>query len=145
MFRKEPAGNSIALRSQTGFATITGITRPALTIEYVLTSARGLAFDLNRWRKARMKKTIASVLGVVAMGAFMTACGPNMQTINNASERAEADATAAEASANQAATAAQQAETAASGAEDAVRRANDAVSRLEAAFSTSVTKYSIRP
>jgi hypothetical protein len=147
MFRKEPAGNSIALRSQTGFATITGITRPALTIEYVLTSARGLAFDLNHWRKARMKKTIASVLGVVAMGAFMTACGPNMQTINNASERAEADATkaeasanAAEASANQAATAAQQAETAASGAEDAVRRANDAVSRLEAAFSTSVTK-----
>ena len=90
-----------------------------------------------------MKKTIASVLGVVAMGAFMTACGPDMKVINNASERAEADATkaeasanAAEASANQAATAAAQADTAASGAEDAVRRANDAVSRLEAAFST---------
>jgi hypothetical protein len=146
MFRKEPEADSIALRSQTGFATITGITRPALTIEYVLTRVPGLAVDLNYWRRARMKK-IVKVLGVVAVTAFMTACGPDMKTINNASERAEADATkaeasanAAEASANQAATAAAQADTAASGAEDAVRRANDAVSRLEAAFSTSVTK-----
>src|ERR1019366_729896 len=146
MFRKEPEADSIALRSQTGFASITAITRPALTIEYVLTSVPGLAVDLNYWRRDRMK-TIVKLFGVVAVTAFMTACGPNMQTINNASERAEADATkseasanAAEASANQAATAAQQAETAASGAEDAVRRANDAVSRLEAAFSTSVTK-----
>jgi hypothetical protein len=147
MFQREPGVESIALRSQTGFASITAITRPALAIEYALTSVRGLAFDLNHWRKAQMKKTIVSVLGVAAMAAFVTACGPNMKTINNASERAEADATkaeasanAADASANQAATAAQQAEAAASGAEDAVRRANDAVSRLEAAFSTSVTK-----
>jgi hypothetical protein len=92
-------------------------------------------------------KTIVKLLGVVAATAMVTACGPDMKVINNATERAQADATkaeasanAAEASANQAASAAQQAETAASGAEDAVRRANDEVSRLEAAFSTSVTK-----
>src|SRR5271166_2580986 len=109
-------------------------------------SVPGLATDLNYWRKARMK-TIVKMLGVVAAMALVTACGPDMKTINNATERAQADATkaeasanAAEASANQAAAAAQQADTAASGAEDAVRRANDAVSRLEAAFSTSVTK-----
>jgi hypothetical protein len=64
-------------------------------------------------------KTLVKMLGAVAVTALVTACGPDMKTINSASERAE---------------------TAASGAEDAVRRANDAVSRLEAAFSTSVTK-----
>src|SRR5208337_2452526 len=146
MFRTEPAFGTITLRSETGFATITGITRPALTKVPMLTSVPDWHDDLNHWRKARMK-TIVKVLGVVAVTALMTACGPNMQTINNASDRAQADASkaeasanAAEASANQAATAAQQSETAASDAEDAVRRANDAVSRLEAAFSTSVTK-----
>ena len=66
-------------------------------------------------------KTIVKLLGVVAVTAFMTACGPDMKTINDASQKAEADATkaeasanAAEASANQAATAAQQADAAAS-------------------------------
>ncbi|MGD0120805.1 MAG: hypothetical protein ABSD30_22280, partial [Candidatus Binatus sp.] len=61
-------------------------------------------------------KTIVKVLGVAAVTALMTACGPNMQTIQNATDRAQADATkadasanAADASANQAATAAQQA------------------------------------
>jgi hypothetical protein len=94
-------------------------------------------------------KTMAYALGALAIVGMMglTACGPDMKTINNASEKAEADATraeaaanSAEASANQADAAARQAETAASGAEDAVRRANDAVSRLEAYFSSSVTK-----
>jgi methyl-accepting chemotaxis protein len=106
-----------------------------------------LLFDLNIWRIARMKRTIATALGVLGLAALVTACGPDMKTIQNATDRAQADATkaeasanAAEASANQAATAAQQSDAAASEAEDAVRRANDAVSRLEAAFSTSVTK-----
>jgi hypothetical protein len=97
-------------------------------------------------RKVRMKK-IAMVIGVLSMAGFMAACGPDMATINSASDRAEADATraeaaasAAEAAANQADAASKQADAAAAGAEDATRRANDAVSRLEAAFSTSVTK-----
>jgi ABC-type transporter Mla subunit MlaD len=95
-------------------------------------------------------KKLAYTLGAMALFGLtvgLTACGPDMRTINNASEKAEADATqaeaaanSAEASANQADAAARQAETAASGAEDAVRRANDAVSRLEAYFASSVTK-----
>ena len=85
-------------------------------------------------------KTLVYTLAGVAL-FVMTACGPDMRTINNASEKAEADATQAEAAANsaeasatQADAAANQANQAASGAEDAVRRANDAVSRLEAYF-----------
>jgi hypothetical protein len=92
-----------------------------------------------------MKTMIYLLAGVALLG--VTACGPNMQVINNASEKAEADATQAEAAANsaeasasQADAAANQANQAASGAEDAVRRANDAVSRLEAYFASSVTK-----
>jgi hypothetical protein len=81
-------------------------------------------------------KTLVKILGAVAVTALVTACGPDMKTINSASERAEADATKAEASANAAEAAANQAAQAA----QQVRRANDAVSRLEAAFSTSVTK-----
>ncbi len=91
-------------------------------------------------------KKLAYALGVLAILGF-TACGPDMKTINNASEKAEADATraeaaanSAEASANQADAAAKQAETAAAGADDAVSRANNAVSRLEAYFASSVTK-----
>ena len=91
-------------------------------------------------------KRMAYLLAGVALFT-VTACGPDMRTINNASEKAEADATqaeaaanSAEASANQADAAANQANQAASGAEDAVRRANDAVSRLEAYFASSVTK-----
>ena len=83
-------------------------------------------------------KTILKVLGVVAVTALVTACGPDMKTINNATDRAQADANKAEASANaaeasasQAAQAAAQADAAASQSEDAVRRANDAVSRLD--------------
>ncbi len=66
-------------------------------------------------------KTILKVLGVVAVTALVTACGPDMKTINNATDRAQADATkaeasanAAEASANQAAQAAQQSDARAS-------------------------------
>jgi hypothetical protein len=146
MFRTEPGCGSVALRSQTGFATIGEIARPALPVESLSDSVLGLAIHLNHWRKARMKTTL-KLLGVVAVTALVTACGPDMKVINNATERAQADANkaeasanAAEASANQAAQAASQADAAASQSEDAVRRANDAVSRLEAAFSTSVTK-----
>ena len=71
-------------------------------------------------------KTLASLLGILAMAAFLSACGPDMNQINQASEKAEADVTRSEA--------------AAKSAEDSVRKANDAVARLEAAFSTSVTK-----
>jgi len=91
-------------------------------------------------------KTLAYALGAL-MIVGLTACGPDMRVINNASEKAEADATqaeaaanSAEASANQADAAAKQADASAAGADDAVRRANDAVSRLEAYFSSSVTK-----
>jgi uncharacterized lipoprotein YajG len=119
---------------------------PALTIGIDTHGAGDWLFYLNNWRIDRMK-TILKVLGVVAATALVTACGPDMKTINNATDRATADAQKAEASANaaeasatQAAQAASQADAAASQSEDAVRRANDAVSRLEAAFSTSVTK-----
>jgi len=81
-------------------------------------------------------KKIATMLGVLAAVAFLSACGPDMKTINAASDKAEADATQSEAAANsaeasaaQADAAAKKAEDAATGAEDSVRRANDAVSR----------------
>jgi ABC-type transporter Mla subunit MlaD len=95
-------------------------------------------------------KTLTYALGALAifgLSVGLTACGPDMRVINNASEKAEADATQAEAAANaaeasaaQADAAAQKADAAASGAQDAVNRANDAVSRLEAYFASSVTK-----
>jgi len=92
-------------------------------------------------------KKLASILTILGLAAFVSACGPDMAAINQASDKAEADVTraetaasAAEAAAAQAEAAAKHAEDAASGAEDAVRRANDAVSRLEASFTTSVTK-----
>ncbi|MGH7221723.1 MAG: hypothetical protein ACRELF_00680 [Gemmataceae bacterium] len=92
-------------------------------------------------------KTLATILGALAMAAMLSACGPDMKTINSATDRAQADATKAEAasnqaeaSANQAESAAKQANDAAAGAQDAVARANDAVSRLEAEFASSVTK-----
>ena len=37
-------------------------------------------------------KTLVKMLGAVAVTALVTACGPDMKTINSASERAEADA-----------------------------------------------------
>src|SRR5258708_15331707 len=90
-------------------------------------------------------KTTLKVLGVVAVTALVAACGPDMKTINNATDRAQADATkaeasanAAEASANQAAQPASQADAVATQPEDAVRRRNDGVARLEPALSTSV-------
>ncbi len=39
-------------------------------------------------------KTLVKILGAVAVTALVTACGPDMKTINSASERAEADASA---------------------------------------------------
>jgi formyltetrahydrofolate synthetase len=92
-------------------------------------------------------KTLASLLGIVAMAGFISACGPDMKVINDATAKAQADVTKAEASAKGAEdsaavadAAAKKAEDAAAGAEDAVRKANDSVARLEAAFATSVTK-----
>src|SRR5258708_35633405 len=95
-------------------------------------------------------KTTLKVLGVVAVTALVAACGPDMKTINNATDRAQADATkaetsanAAEASANQAAQPAAQANPARSQTEDVDRTTNHAVPRLETAFSTSVTKQQV--
>lgn len=92
-------------------------------------------------------KTLASVLGILTIAAFMAGCGPNMKAIDEATGKAEAGATRAEAAANsaesaaaQAEAAAKKAEEAAAGAEDAVHKANDAVARLEAAFPVSVMK-----
>lgn len=92
-------------------------------------------------------KKIASILGILALSGFMAACGPDMNLINQASQKAESAASRAgtaaqnaEASASQAQAAAQKADQGAASAQDSVRRANDAVARLEAAFSTSVTK-----
>ncbi len=92
-------------------------------------------------------KTLASLLGVLIIAAFMAGCGPNMKAIDEATGKAEAGATRAEAAAASAETAAGQAEAAAkkaeeaaAGAEDAVHKANDAVARLEAMFETSVHK-----
>jgi len=103
--------------------------------------------SLWNWQEGFRMKTLASLLGIAALATLISACGPDMQVINDANGRAEASATKAEAAANTADqsaaaadAAAKKAEEAASGAEDAVRRANDAVARLEAAFATSVTK-----
>jgi hypothetical protein len=92
-------------------------------------------------------KTLASLFAILTMATFMTACGPDMNAINQLNDKAEASATKAEASAKNAEdsaaladASAKKAEDAATGAEDAVRRANDAVARLEAFFSTSVKK-----
>ncbi len=92
-------------------------------------------------------KTLVSVLGALTMAVLISACGPDMKTINSASDRAEADATRAESAANQADTAAnqaeaasKQAESAAAGAEEAVKKANDAVTSLENHFRTSMMK-----
>jgi methyl-accepting chemotaxis protein len=100
----------------------------------------------NQEEVVRMKK-LASLLGILSLAAFMAACGPDMNAINAATQKAETDAnnanTAAqnaETSAQQAQAAAQKADQGATEAQDSVRRANDAVARLEAAFSTSVTK-----
>ncbi len=86
-------------------------------------------------------KTLASLLGILTIVAFMAGCGPNMKQIDEATGKAEAGATRAEAAATSAETAAGQAEAAAkkaeeaaAGAEDAVHKANDAVARLEAEF-----------
>jgi hypothetical protein len=101
--------------------------------------------DHRIWEDVRMKKLIGA-LGILTLTAVV-GCGPNMQQINESSDKAEASATRAEAAAKsaedaaaQAEAAAKKAEEAAAGAEDAVHKANDAVARLEAAFATSVTK-----
>jgi len=91
-------------------------------------------------------KKVTIALGAMSM-LFMAACGPNMQTINNATttaesaaQRAQADAQSADQAATTATQAASQADAAAQGAQDSVTRANDAVAKMEAAFSSSVTK-----
>ncbi len=92
-------------------------------------------------------KKLVTVFGVLAAAAVMTACGPDMNAINQSTQTAQSSATRAQAAAqnadnaaNQAAAAAKQAEDEANAAQAAVARANDAVARLEAEFSSSVTK-----
>jgi hypothetical protein len=92
-------------------------------------------------------KTLVTSLGILALAGLMAGCGPDMNAINQATQRAESDAqrasaaaTSAEAASAQAQEAAKKADEEAAGAQEAVSRANDAVARLEAAFSSSVTK-----
>lgn len=92
-------------------------------------------------------KKLVTVFGVLAAAAMMSACGPDMNAINqstqtaqSAATRAQADAQSADNAATQAETAAKQADEGANEAQASVARANDAVARLEAAFSSSVTK-----
>lgn len=92
-------------------------------------------------------KKLVTVFGVLAAAAVMTACGPDMNSINQSTQTAQSAATRAQAAAQSADTAASQAEAAAKQASDgadaaqaSVARANDAVARLEAEFSSSVTK-----
>jgi len=94
-----------------------------------------------------LMKTLVTSLGILALAGLMAACGPDMNAINQATQRAESDAqrasaaaTSAEAASAQAQDAAKKADEEAAGAQEAVSRANDAVARLEAAFSSSVTK-----
>ncbi|HXN84416.1 MAG TPA: hypothetical protein VN867_00025, partial [Candidatus Binataceae bacterium] len=58
-------------------------------------------------------KTLASLLGALTVAALVSACGPDMKTINSAGDKAEADATKAEASASAAEQSAGQADAAA--------------------------------
>jgi methyl-accepting chemotaxis protein len=83
-------------------------------------------------------KTLASLFGILSMAAFITACGADMNAINQWSDKAEGSAARAEASAKraedasaQANAAAKKAEEVASGAGESVRRANDVVARME--------------
>ncbi|MGH8012003.1 MAG: alanine-zipper protein [Candidatus Binataceae bacterium] len=92
-------------------------------------------------------KKLAWLLGLLATVAIISACGPNMDVVNQSTQKAESDASRAQAAAQSAEQSSQSAQTAANqasqqvaSAEDSVNRANDAVRRLEAAFSTSVMK-----
>ena len=92
-------------------------------------------------------KKLVTLLGPLAAAAVMSACGPDMNAINQATQSAQASATrataaaqSAENAANQAEAAAKQADDGANAAQASVARANDAVARLEAEFSSSVTK-----
>jgi hypothetical protein len=116
-------------------------------LEIVANCVPELVWSLELAGGKFVMKTLASLLGVLALVSLVTACGPDMQAINAATDKANADATraeaaanSAEASANQADAASKQAESAASGAEDAATRARNAADRLEAAFATTVTK-----
>lgn len=92
-------------------------------------------------------KTLASTLGILTLMAFMTACGPDMNAINqstqtaeSASTRAQAAAQSADQAANQASAAAQQADQAAAGAQSSADRAKNTVEALKNFFASTVTK-----
>jgi hypothetical protein len=94
-------------------------------------------------RSVRLKKW-GTLLGMFSVVGLLAACSSG---VDEATKKAEADASAAQASSQTAQTAAQQAQAAAqkadqdaSSAEDSARRARDAADRVEAAFRTSVTK-----
>jgi hypothetical protein len=95
-------------------------------------------------REVCLVKTLAKILLAAAL-VGLAAC--NGAALQEASMKAQNDATKANSSAQsaeqasqQAQAAAQQADANASQAADASRRADDAVARLEAAFAGSVTK-----
>ena len=93
-----------------------------------------------------MRKSVLLLAGLAIL-AFISGCGPDMNLINQATAKAEADVTRAQTSAQNAEQAAQRAQAAAQKAEANVaaaeaesRKASDGVARLEAMFATSVTK-----
>jgi hypothetical protein len=93
-----------------------------------------------------MSKSVRLLAGLAAL-AFISGCGPDMNLINQATTKAETDASRAQTSVQTAEQAAQRAQAAAQkteanagAAQASARKANDGVARLEAMFATSVTK-----
>jgi hypothetical protein len=91
-------------------------------------------------------KHLRFLAGLAAL-ALVSGCGPDMNLINQATNKAENDASRAQASAQTAEQASQRAQAAAqkteanaNTAEAEARKASDGVARLEAMFATSVTK-----
>jgi hypothetical protein len=92
-------------------------------------------------------KSLALMSGAFAIAAMLSACGPDMNAINqanghaeNAASRARAAATSADNAANMAQKSASAADAAVASAEQARDRADAAVKNLEEAFATSVRK-----
>lgn len=93
-----------------------------------------------------MSKSVRLLAGLAVL-AFISGCGPDKNLINQATAKAQTDASRAQASAQSTEQAAQRAQAAAqrteanaAAAEASARKANDGVARLEAMFAGSVTK-----
>ncbi len=92
-------------------------------------------------------RKLAGLLAGLAIAALVGGCSADTNLINQATAKAQTDATraqssaqSAEQSAQRAQAAAQRAATNAEGAQDSARKADDGVARLEAMFASSVTK-----